>query len=86
MIDVTRPGKFQFELRRWPDHVDEPIEATHARLKTADVDLSQPVPAGATKTTFTVSLRPGKTRLQTWLTMPDGRERGAYFVYARRVE
>jgi len=85
-IEVTRPGKYQFELRRWPDHVDQWIEATHARLKIADVDLSQPVPDGATKTTFTVDLHPGKTRLQTWLTMPDGRQRGAYFVYIRRVE
>ena len=86
VIDVTRPGKYQFELRRWPDHVDQSIEATHARLKIADVDVSQPVPAGATKTTFTVGLQPGKTRLRTWLTTPDGKERGAYFVYIRRVE
>jgi len=85
-IEVTRPGKYQFELRRWPDHVDESIEATAARLKIADVDLSQPVPPGATKATFTVPLQPGKTRLQTWLTLPDRRQRGAYFVYIRRVE
>jgi len=50
------------------------------------VDVSQPVPPGATKATFTVPLQPGKTRLQTWLTMPDGGERGAYFVYIRRAE
>ena len=85
-IDVTRRGRYEFELRRWPDHVDESIEATAARLKIADVEVSQPVPPGATKSTFTVPLQPGKTRLQTWLTMPDGRERGAYFVYIRRVE
>jgi hypothetical protein len=86
VLDVTRPGKYQFELRRWPKHVDDSIEATKARLKIADVDASQPVPDGATKTTFSVPLEAGRTRLQTWLTMPDGRERGAYFVYIRRVE
>ena len=86
MIEVTRPGDYEFELRRWPNHVDESIEATKARLTIGDVDVSQSVPAGATKTTFTVGLQAGKTRLQTWLTKPGGRERGAYFVYIRRVE
>ena len=85
-IEVMQPGRYEFELRRWPDHVDESLEATAARLKIADVDLSQPVPPGATKATFTVPLQPGKTRLQTWLTLPDGGERGAYFVYIRRGE
>jgi arylsulfatase A-like enzyme len=85
-IDVTCGGTYTFELRRWPDHVDQWIEATAARLKIADVEVSQPVPPGATKSTFTVPLSPGKTRLQTWLTLPDGRQRGAYFVYIRRAE
>ncbi|MHC4400700.1 MAG: arylsulfatase [Planctomycetota bacterium] len=84
-IEVMRAGEYEFELRRWPDHVDESIEATHARLRIGDVEADQPVPAGATKTTFTVKLKPGKTRLQTWLTTPDGKTRGAYFVYIRRV-
>jgi arylsulfatase A-like enzyme len=85
-IEVLRPGKYAFALRRWPDHVDGPLEATKARLKIGPHDLAQPVDADATKATFTVDLRPGKTRLQTWLTMPDGNTRGAYFVYSRRVE
>ena len=84
-IEVTRPGEYEFELRRWPDHVDEPMEATSARLTIADVDVEQAIPAGATKITFTVPLEPCKTRLQTWLTTPDGKTRGAYFVYVRRL-
>jgi hypothetical protein len=85
-IEVARPGKYEFELRRWPDHVDGPLEATQARLKIGSHDLSQPVAPDATKATFTVDLEPGKTRLQTWLTMPNGKTRGAYFVYIRRVD
>ena len=54
-MDVTRGGKYEFELRRWPDHVDEWIEATAARLRIADVDVSQPIPPAATKTTFPAS-------------------------------
>ncbi len=85
-LDVVRPGKYQFELRRWPAQVDGPIEATRARLKIEGADLSQPVPPGATTATFTVPLEPGPARLQTWLTLPDGRQRGAFYVYARRGE
>jgi len=29
-------------------------------------------------------LKPGKMKLQTWLTAEDGTSRGAYFVYIRR--
>ncbi len=85
-VEVLRPGDYRFELRRWPDVVDEPIEATHAGLKIGAVEMDQPVRPGAAKTTFTVRLRPGKTRLQTWLTMPNGKTRGAYYVYVERVE
>jgi len=85
-IDVQRSGTYEVELRRWPDHLDQAIEATRARLKIADVDVSQEVSPEATKTTFEVKLETGKTKLQTWLTTPEGKTRGAYFVYVRRLD
>jgi len=85
-IDVQRDGTYEFELRRWPDHVNQPLEATRARLKIADVDVSQPAFSKDSKSTFQVKLKAGKTRLQTWLTTPEGKTRGAYFVYVRRVD
>ncbi len=85
-IDVTRDGTYTFELRRWPDHVDQPIEANHARLKIGDVELEKDVSPEATKTTFEIPLKAGQTKLQTWLTTPDGKTRGAYFVYVSRIE
>jgi arylsulfatase A-like enzyme len=84
-VEVLRPGQYEFELRRWPDHVNGPLEATRARIQIAGHDLAQDVEPGATKATFTVGLQPGKTRLETELTLPDGRKRGAYFVYVRRL-
>ncbi|MBN2475106.1 MAG: arylsulfatase [Pirellulales bacterium] len=84
-IDVQRDGLYEFELRRWPDHVDEPIEATEARLKIGDTDVSRPVPPEAKQVSFEIELRAGRTRLQTWLTTPEGKTRGAYFVYVRRL-
>ena len=85
-IDVTRPGRYEFELRRWPDHTDRPIEAKHARLKIGQTDLNHPVDPTDKKTTFTVDLPAGRTRLQTWLTTANDKTHGAYFVYVSRVE
>jgi hypothetical protein len=94
-IEVAHPGKYEFELRRWPVEVDQPItsaipggkaiQATKARLKIADVDVTQPIPKGASAVTFRVGLEPGKTRLQTWFIDDDGASRGAYYVYAKRL-
>ncbi len=85
-IDVTRPGRYEFELRRWPDHTDRPIEAKHARLKIGQADLNHPVDPTHKKTTFTVDLPAGHTRLQTWLTTENNKTHGAYFVYVSRVK
>ena len=80
-LDVKRAGDYEVTLRRWPDHVDESIEATQARLKVGDIDESRSLSAGATEATFQVTLEEGPTSLQTWLTLAGGQTRGAYFVY-----
>jgi len=80
-IDVLRQGTYEFELRRWPDHVNQAIEARHARMKIGGVEVERDISPEATSVTFKVQLEKGPTRLQTWLTLPDGGSRGAYFVY-----
>ncbi|MCZ6795571.1 MAG: arylsulfatase [Planctomycetota bacterium] len=82
-IDVLRPGRYEFELRRWPAHLDRPIEASAARLEIGGVESKNKVSPDDRKTVFSVELQPGKTKLRTWLTLSDGKERGAYFVYVR---
>jgi len=94
-VRVARDGKYTIALRRWPRELDKPITAaapggrriavTTARVKVADLDLTQPVPADAAAVTFEVRLKAGKTRLQTWLTDDDGVSRGAYYVYVKRL-
>ena len=94
-VEIERSGTYQFELRRWPEEVDAPINeaipggkavaATKARLKVADVDESKPVSKEMRAVTFQVRLKAGKTRLQTWLTDDKGASRGAYYVYAKRL-
>ena len=64
----------------------QPIEATTARLKIGQVDLSHPIPEGAVEVSFDLRLSAGKTRLETWFTDEQtGRSRGAYYVHVKRV-
>ncbi len=93
-VEVIRPGRYEFGLRRWPLEVDEPINAaipggsaisaTQARLKIADVDIVKPISLTDAVVTFDVRLKAGKTRLQTWFTDDTGNSRGAYYVYVKR--
>lgn len=85
-VNVAQAGTYQIELRRWPRHLDEPIEATNARLKIGEMDFEQAVSPEATEASFTTMLEPGPTTLQTWLTTPEGEIRGAYFVYVERLD
>ncbi len=93
-VEVARSGEYELALRRWPVEVDKPITsaiphgkaitATRARLKVADVDVTQPIAEGASASKFRVQLKAGKTRLQTWFTDDKGESRGAYYVHVRR--
>ncbi|GAH83387.1 unnamed protein product, partial [marine sediment metagenome] len=71
------------------------ISANTARLKIADVDVTKPIPRDATAVKFKVKLKAGKTRLQSWFIPPhrgagfmdeQGESRGAYYVYAKRLD
>ncbi len=84
-IRVVRAGDYEFSLRRWPEHVDRPIEATEARIRIGGVDVHRELDENAKEAVFKVRLPSGRTRLETWLTLPDGKTRGAYFVYVRRI-
>jgi arylsulfatase A-like enzyme len=94
-IEIERDGTYQFELRRWPEEADAPINAaiaggkaisvTKARLKVAGFDQTKPVSSDARAVTFRAELKAGKTRLQTWFTNDKGVSRGVYYVYARRL-
>lgn len=86
VVDVVRDGTYVITLRRWPKQLDQPIEATEARLKIGEVDQKQSLAENVTSATFKVRLGKGQTRMQTWLTGQDGKTRGAYFVEARYLD
>ena len=85
-VEVQRAGRYEFELRRWPRHVDEPLEATAARVAVGPVEDAREVSAHESAARFVLELEAGPTTVQTWLSLEDGSERGAYFVYVRALE
>ena len=95
-VEVARDAEYQLSLRRWPMETnmaintvlsaDKTINATKARLKIADADVTAPIPEYACEVTFRIRLKAGKTRLQTWLMDDKGTSRGAYFVYVKRLQ
>jgi hypothetical protein len=96
---VERDGDYEFTPTRWPPEAGAAPDApaTHptgkgkalpvaqARLPIGDFDASQSVAPGAPSAVFTVSLKAGPTRMQTWLYDRDGAELcGAFHVTAYR--
>jgi arylsulfatase len=74
---------FQGTLGRYPAGVALPV--AKARLKVGDFDRTADVKKDDKGVAFTVPLRKGRTRLQTWLLDGDGKELcGAYYVEVRR--
>lgn len=103
-VEISRSGRYRFELRRWPRELDLPLdssyrdadfnrETTHgkaiqpvkARLRIGAVDETKAIVPADRAAVFEVELERGPAQLQTWLYEEDGTERGAYFVYVRRL-
>ena len=87
-IDVANAGMYEIELRRWPKHINKPLDAVSAAIqvgghnKTAVLDEKQL----RHSITFKLELPKGPAKLQTYMTLPNGKIRGSYFVYIRRVD
>jgi len=95
-VRVAAAGRYTFTLRRWPEELGLPIEATledrestpveakRARLKIGAFEQSVHVPDGADGVTFTADLRAGESHLDAWFADAAGEETGAYYVYVER--
>ncbi len=96
---VERDGNYRFTLTRWPPEADATLDAAltgprgegkalpiaKARLKINESDESKPVAPGDKSVEFTLPLKAGKTRLQTWFYDATGKELcGAFYVTAHR--
>lgn len=85
-VDVANAGTYSFELRRWPVHTDRPLEASSARIRVGDQELESPIAEDQAAAVFSMELEAGPSTVQTWLTLADGQQRGAYFVYVARAD
>ncbi len=88
LVTVHQAGRYRFTLSRWPRYAGKPLDSIHARLRVGGQDVSTEVARSeaVTEVSFEVGLEAGPTELWTWLTTPDGREHGAYFVTAERLD
>jgi arylsulfatase A-like enzyme len=84
-IRVAKAGTYKITLRHAPPEAAMTLQANKARLKIGDKEKTRTVPDGAEAVTFTIDLKPGKTRMQTWLTQGDT-SRGAMYTYVKRLE
>jgi hypothetical protein len=93
IVEETRPYKDQLWVFRYaadgesilhPNFYDFVEETKNAGI--GPVDLTQPIPNGASKVSFTTELPAGKTQLQTWfIQKAKGESRGAYYVSVSRL-
>ncbi len=84
-VDVEREGLYEFVLRTLPASEAKPLTARSARLAIGETEVTATVPAGASAVTLRARAAAGPQKLQTWLTDPNGKSRGAYFVEVRPI-
>ena len=82
-VDVTRAGRYEVTLYRWPAQLERPMECTGASVAIGGVDQSTEVEPMATRATFELELPAGPTFLRTTLRRASGEENGAYFASVR---
>lgn len=84
-VQVTQAGTYEFELFQRDRPAQYPIEATEAVIKVGEAEGSVNIEDGATSAVIKLDLPAGKTTLDTVFKTADGMERGAFYVYAKRL-
>ena len=84
-VDITRAGKYAVSLYRWPKHLNQAMDSTHAKLTVAGKTVEKKLNKSDTVATFTLDLKKGPASLQTWLTNAKGQKHTAYFVWVERL-
>lgn len=84
-VDVKEPGKYRVMLRDRPARVEHPLTAVAAKVRVGDVESESKVSPGASSVQFHLELPAGPARFETWLTLPNDKQRGAYFVTVEKL-
>ena len=85
LIDVAEQGTYEIELHQWDKPANKALDASTARVQVGDITATAEVPPNATSIGFRMQLQKGPTRMQTWLRSDDGTERGAFYIYVKRI-
>lgn len=84
-IQVTQPGSYEFELYQRDKPANYPIEASTATLRIGELEETVQIESGASAAVITMDLPAGKTTMNSRFAAEDGTERGAFFIYAKRM-
>ena len=86
-IDVAVAGRYRFTISRWPNYIERPIDSKAARVRIAGQEKAGiiPEPDQQVSVSYEFDLPAGPTELKTWLTTPEGKTHGAYFVTVERL-
>lgn len=84
-VEVERPGRYEFRLRRRPAAEHAPTNATRAKVACGDATAEATTDPTAATADLVVDLPAGPATLTTTFTSVDGTSRGAYFVEVRRL-
>ncbi len=87
LVDVHQAGRYRFTLSRWPRYLNRAIDSISARVKIGALDKTEAIadPDRTTEVSFEGELPAGPAELWTWLTTPEGKTHGAYFVTVERL-
>ena len=85
MINVAEAGEYEFALLQHDKDANYTIDAVEARIKVGDVETKAAVPANSTEVALKLDLPAGEAKMETWFTDKAGKERGAFFVYAKKL-
>ena len=84
-VNVTQAGTYEFELYQRDKPAEYPIEAAEAAVRVGDSEASAAIEQGSTSVRLSLELPAGKTTMQTRFKTADGKERGAFYVYVKRI-
>ena len=95
-VEIARPGRYRFSLRRWPRELGLPIDAAladdpatsihpaRARLQIAGTEHSVEVQPDAVSADFSLQLEPTTTDLEAAFLDTNDEPQGAYYVHVER--
>ncbi len=85
VVEFEKAGRYEVTLARWPAVTKRPMKAIKARIKIGEIEAEKPVKEGDHTVTFKIRAEQGATRLESWLEYKNGKSRGAYFIYVRKL-